>query len=427
MSQANYYEVQKSTDNANWVTVALVADPTVEYYHENKSNSGIAQYFRVRAVILGIPQTNLPMQSAYTAASNITCTYTATNEDLGFEVHRSLDNITYALDVTSESNATSIFSTGIVSGTTYWFKVRAVRSYPPQAALPLQSAFCTAQNAVCNFGSTQLKPAEIFRITLKDGTIVRYTSHDANIVWGAETFIPLPISRSKIAYHSNMQVDNVTLNIGISGVTVGANNYTIPQLIAMGALRKASVEIYIVNWPTVTSSLFLFKGFTTGNISYNQGSMTLECNSELDKLNTLFPKIIYTELCQHEHFRTGTYACNLTKASYKVSGVVTSTNTTYTVGATAFLFAAYASGYWTHGELIWTSGQNTGLSFSVKTHTDGYVALRAATPFPIQVLDEFDVYPGCDRTGATCATKYNNYANFFGFEYIPRTETLYGG
>ena len=427
MSQATNFEVQKSTDGTNWATVAIITVGTVQYYHENKSNSGIIEYFRVRAIIQTFPQTNLPMQSAYTASSNITCTYTATNEDLGFEVHRSLDNITYALNVTTEPNATSVFSTGIVSGTTYWFKVRAIRAYPPQAALPLQSAFCTSDSAVCNFGATQLQLTEVFRITLKDGTIVHYTKHDANIVWSAETFIPLPITRSDITYHSNMQVDIVTLNIGIVGITVGANNYTIPQLISMGALRKAKVEIYLVDWPTVTTSLFLFKGFTTGNISYNQGVLTLDCNSELDKLNTIFPKITYTELCQHEHFRTGTFACNLTKASYKVSGIVSSTNGTYTVGANPFLFASYANGYWLQGELVWTSGSNNASTFSIKAHTDGFIALRAATPFPIQVGDGFDVYPGCDRTGATCATKYNNYVNFFGFEYLPKSETLYGG
>ena len=234
MSQANYYEVQKSTDNISWATVALIADPTVEYYHENASNSGIVEYFRVRAAILGIPQTNLPMQSAYTASSNTTCTYTATNEDLGFEVHRSLDNITYALDVTSDPNATSIFSTGIVSGTTYWFKVRAVRTYPPQAALPLQSTFCTALSAVCDFGATQLKLAEVYYITLVDGTVLTYTSHDAAITWGVDTYTPLPIKRTDIKYYSNLQVDSVTINVGLVGVTIGANNYTIPQIINRG-------------------------------------------------------------------------------------------------------------------------------------------------------------------------------------------------
>jgi len=424
MSTATHFEVDKSTDNVNFVPVSIAAG--TNYTYENSPNSGIIQYFKVRASILGIPQTNLPMHSAFTAVSNITCTYTATNEDQGFEIVKSTNGGgSYSLATRTEANATVGLVNNVTQGVEHLIKVRAVRDYPPQAALPMQSAYTAAQSITCNLSATELQLAEVYYVTLYNGTILTFTSHNADITWGGDTYAAIPIKRNEIKSFSNLQIDNTTITM--ASIDTMISGYTIPELVAMEWFRRAEVEIYLVNWPTVTFNRLLFKGMVSGRISYDQGALTIECSSELEKLNVNFPKKVYTELCQHEHFSTGTYDCNLTKASYLQTGIVTSSNSKYVLGATRFLFATHASGYWLHGEITFTSGDNNGVTRSIKTHTDGFIAVRAAFPYLIQVGDTFNVYPGCDRLGLTCATKYNNYANFFGFEDIPKTETLYGG
>lgn len=434
------FEVHRSTNGASYVFDSYVPANTYTYTAGNIL-SGVLYGFKVRAILGDIPQSGGSGATAFSTAATTTCYYPPENftaacttndriylswTDSGaavtsYEIYKSTDGITYALAATIGTGIYEAFISSIVQGQPYWFKIR---SYYGGANY---SAFTTPIEITCSFGGSETQLAEIYYITLRDGTILKYTSHDVNITWDGNTYTPLPIKRSNIKYHSNLEIDSVTLNIGIVGVTVGGASYTIPQIINRGFFRKATVEIYLVDWPTPTTSIFLFKGFTTGTFSYNQGILTLECNGELDKLNALFPKILYTELCQHEHFRSGTFACNLSNVSYKVSGVVSSTNGTYVIGSSSFLFSAHAEGYWLQGEVVWTSGDNTGISSSIKAHIDGFISVRAALPSTIQVGDGFDVYPGCDRTGTTCETKFNNYTNFFGFEDIPRTASLYGG
>lgn len=273
---------------------------------------------------------------------------------------------------------------------------------------------------------SQLKLAELYKIQLSSGDYLYYTSHNTNLTYLGNNYIALPIKRAAINYYSNLQVDKVDINIGLVGVTVGVNNYTIPQIIDRGWLRKAYVWIYLVDWALLDSSNILFEGQITGSIGYDQGILTISVSGFLDNLNTLFPKILYTELCQHNLFSIGTFACNATKASFKVTGTVTSSTDKFTITASPFSFASFASGYWLDGEILLTSGSNIGISRSIKLHSDGYIGVRVAFPDTIVSGVTFDAYPGCDRKGVTCQTKFNNFINFFGFEYIPRPETLYG-
>jgi hypothetical protein len=49
--------------------------------------------------------------------------------------------------------------------------------------------------------------------------------------------------------------------------------------------------------------------------------------------------------------------------------------------------------------------------------------VKLAFLFPVDVGDEFQLLPGCDRTLATCTNVFNNSAHFGGFPYIPTPET----
>jgi hypothetical protein len=53
----------------------------------------------------------------------------------------------------------------------------------------------------------------------------------------------------------------------------------------------------------------------------------------------------------------------------------------------------------------------------------GALALVLSTPFTTTPANGSTVYfrPGCDGARTTCISKFNNYAKFFGFPYIPAT------
>ena len=72
-----------------------------------------------------------------------------------------------------------------------------------------------------------------------------------------------------------------------------------------------------------------------------------------------------------------------------------------------------------------TLGNNLNVSRTIYKHNDGNVELLIPYNEAINIgVDTFDVWPGCDKSGATCASKFSNYSNFFGFEYTPKAEVL---
>ena len=73
-----------------------------------------------------------------------------------------------------------------------------------------------------------------------------------------------------------------------------------------------------------------------------------------------------------------------------------------------------------------TSGLNTGMYRTILFHANGFVTLSVPFYQTIGIGDTFVAIPGCNKTGAQCDEKFSNYANFLGFEYIPKPDVMWG-
>ena len=85
--------------------------------------------------------------------------------------------------------------------------------------------------------------------------------------------------------------------------------------------------------------------------------------------------------------------------------------------------SAKADGYYDNGQIMFTSGANNGLVKAVKSYFDQQFLFNSPLPFAPSAGDTFIAYPGCDKTQATCTTKFSNLVNFEGFPYVPAPET----
>jgi uncharacterized phage protein (TIGR02218 family) len=61
---------------------------------------------------------------------------------------------------------------------------------------------------------------------------------------------------------------------------------------------------------------------------------------------------------------------------------------------------------------------------TVKSWTGGIVTPFLPLPSPPAPGDTVTLYAGCDRTMATCNSKFNNLANFGGQPFIPIPDTM---
>ncbi len=266
---------------------------------------------------------------------------------------------------------------------------------------------------------------ELYKIVLTGNyaATAYFTNHDENIVYGGATYQSIPITRSAIGYNSNLQIDKVDVSFGLVGVRIGDVSMSIPQLIKGDFLKYAHIYIYLYDVANSALVSCIFEGFLTGDVSFNQGIVVCSFSSILDKLRQKFPYMIYSEFCNHNLFDT---YCGLKKSDYKATGAVLADSTKGLIYADVFEFAVHGEGYWEKGEIIFTSGQNINISRNIKKHIAGGIYVLTPFPFTPAVGNTFDVYPGCDKSGVTCDEKFSNYANFFGFETIPKPEIMYG-
>jgi hypothetical protein len=267
-----------------------------------------------------------------------------------------------------------------------------------------------------DYTQVELPITEIYDFVLWNGDARYCTNHGELIQFNGHDYVPAPVSRSLIGYHTNLQVDKVTVNLGIVSVTMGDKLYTVPQVVAKDLWRNAQVTIRTYDFERDEFTT-IFIGYVTGVPSYNRATLSLECASILDKLQDPFPKYLYQWNCNHTHY--GKY-CTLDKADFVLSGTTELGCSVFLIYSSLFLFVNHAEGYWLRGEI--TIDDQTR---SIIDHKDGYIGLFTPLDDAPAYGVPFLAYPGCNRTSQDCINKFNNFENFFGFEYIPKPEYLY--
>ncbi|MCK4248666.1 MAG: phage BR0599 family protein [Candidatus Omnitrophica bacterium] len=270
----------------------------------------------------------------------------------------------------------------------------------------------------------QLQVADIYQITLNTGKVLYLTNYG-----GTYTHLPgidgniyklTSITRSKIGWHTDLQIDTVDLSFGIHAFEIDGK--TITEAIAFGWFDNAEVIISQVNPKLVTQKREIFRGQVAKGIKFNRKTVKLYATSVLDLLKATVPKLIYGEQCPHRLYDN---YCQITKSTWERAGSAASGSTKTRIYASVFNYASNPEGYFVLGELKMTSGANNDVRRTVRSHSNGYVEVYIPFDFDIAVGDTFLAYAGCDKSGTTCHDKFSNYVNFLGFEYTPRPEVMY--
>jgi uncharacterized phage protein (TIGR02218 family) len=267
--------------------------------------------------------------------------------------------------------------------------------------------------------------ADLWTFTLAGGTVARYTTLDADVKVGADTWLAngpvLTRPRSRLAAGTEVDEFEVTVESKATD-TIGGLPW--PQAARRGVLRHGRLlieRVYMPSFVDVSLGKLYMMGGRMAEIHGDGAQVRIGVRSDLELLNTKIPVDVVQPSCRHTLFDAG---CTLSAAAFKVPGVVVAAGST--VG-TLLASLAQESGWFSLGRVVFTSGPNNGASRQVRQHTLGSPAsLKLAVPlFASPVAgDTFDLYPGCDRTMATCASsKFNNLDNFGGEPFVPRPET----
>jgi uncharacterized phage protein (TIGR02218 family) len=271
--------------------------------------------------------------------------------------------------------------------------------------------------------ATEIRMADLYTITLKTGTALRYTSWDTNLTVLGNTFLTGPPSIARSAIEEKLGMDVATLEITIdASPTDTINSVPILQAIGQGLFDGAAFRIdrlFMDSASTQIGTVIRFSGFIGALDELTRSSAKLSVNAGTAYLSMQLPAVILQPGCTNTLFDA---RCGLIKASFAEANVMQAGSTVNKV----LSLSTKGDGYYDNGQIAFTSGANAGLVKAVKTYfsTGGpFFTFNSPLPFAPNAGDAFTAYPGCDKTQLTCTNKFFNLANFEGFPYVPAPET----
>jgi uncharacterized phage protein (TIGR02218 family) len=279
-----------------------------------------------------------------------------------------------------------------------------------------------ATTALLN-GGADFVMADLWTITLNGGAVVRWHGAGFNtpLSFNGNTWSAGPaIDRGKIT--TKLGVDVATLDATITaGPGDLINGVPILPFVRGNGLDGATVVLYRAYLPAwsqpIAGVTIAFSGRVTSlkNLSRSQFQMTVSAWTVL--LNVNMGPDVYQAGCLNTLYDAN---CTLNKASFAFSATVTGGGTTTACDTSL----TQADGFFTQGELVWTSGANAGLSRAVATYVNAAGALTFAFPLPTAPApgDAFTAYRGCNLTMAAC-TAFNNLIHFRGQPFTPPAVT----
>lgn len=278
----------------------------------------------------------------------------------------------------------------------------------------------TPQLAAFLASTRQLVMADLYTITLSGGSVLRYTDaaftqQDA----AGNDYLPLDISRSGISVKRGVEVDSLKMTIR-ANESVLLNGVPLIAFIAQGGFDGATVLLqraFAADWGQPLQGTLVMFGGRFGEVNEaSRSRLSCTVNSWLELLNQQMPRNLYQAGCLHTLFDA---ACGLSRAAFTASGTAQAGSSADTVQASA----SAADGFYDLGTLRFTSGANTGVKRTVKRQLGAAVTVLPAFPFAPSSGDAYELTQGCDRSKATCATKFANLGRFRGFPFVPAAET----
>jgi tRNA threonylcarbamoyladenosine modification (KEOPS) complex Pcc1 subunit len=305
-----------------------------------------------------------------------------------------------------------------------------------------------------NLAQANYTCGELYRILLQNGQYITATNAQGwDIAWAApsdssRTYYSTKMGsweRGAIKAKASMKLEATDMDLSVVAkdtVAFPGTTATLMSVIQAGLFDKAVVDVYACYWGPYGETPYT--GLTRGSEHKFSGEILQVTDLTRDKatfkvadptyrLNLIWPRNLIQSGCRHTLFDP---VCRLTQANFAFynSLIAGSNPLIFNLGVPLTLAGAGASGSpiaskwnnfmtFSQGRLLFTSGQNVGLWYSIKSQVSTtQISLMVPTTFPVTIGDAFTLYPGCAKTTAACLNQYNNLINIGAMPFVPNQE-----
>ena len=246
----------------------------------------------------------------------------------------------------------------------------------------------------------------------KDGVEMGFTDHDADLTVDALVYkCATGFKASTVESKADLSVDNLELD-GIlnSGDITEAD-------VLNGKYDYAEVEIFMVNYESLGDGKIYVKRGRMGEVRIARAGFVAELRSLTQHLQQRIGEV-YAPSC---NAILGDARCGKDLTAFTFTATITEVISRAQFKASALTQDA---GFFTGGEVLFTSGDNDDLRMEIKEFSNKQFTLVLPMPNNVAVGDNFNAIAGCDKTISTCVAKFNNAVNFRGEPYVPGMDKM---
>ena len=257
-----------------------------------------------------------------------------------------------------------------------------------------------------------------WRLTRNDGEVLGFTDHDRNVSFDGVTYEAASgFTASEIHESVGLNVDNLDVSGAIRSDRLSADDLT------AGMFDDAGVAIFRVNWSDPDQRVLVRAG-SLGEVRRAGQAFTAEVRGLAHYLQQPSGRL-FQYGCDAD---LGDVRCgvDVNSPAYMASGTVSEL-----ISSRVFVVSgieAYGDGWFRHGKVKFTSGANAGREIEIKRHDDNgsgaRIELWQSPSRPVTTGEGVTLSAGCDRTLATCRTKFANVVNYRGFPHMPGNDFL---
>ena len=238
-------------------------------------------------------------------------------------------------------------------------------------------------------------------------SIFRFTSFQRDIVWQGLSYTSTPISRSNTGASIEDVAGQVTITLPLDNEVPQLFVRNVPGKVGTVEIQRAQVD------DVAEETVVLFNGFVANVSLDGELEAKVLCNPQTKIFNRSAPRIQFMSLCGHILYDE---RCKVDISLFTFTGLVSalSTNVITVNGAGAVGLADHFVG----GFCRFPAGSFDDARLILAQSGD---VLTLLIPFAENVLgQDIDLFAGCDRSLATCDSKFAAVPNYGGFPFVPR-------
>lgn len=252
--------------------------------------------------------------------------------------------------------------------------------------------------------------------------VFRYTDYPTDFQWNSETWVGFPITHTDIKQSDEMSKNSVKVTIPLSGLLADKFIGWAPDEVITLTIRRGhhSETDIRVSW----------KGRVSAH-KLKEQTVELNCESVFTSMRRSGAKARFQRSCRHALYGRG---CNVVKEDFAVPGRVDSLS-----GLTLTIPEATTKpdGWFIGGMIEFKDGSfrmvtgHIGSSITITRSSRYLLESYSSSGYGLNYGEFYGginvtLYPGCDRTLATCRDKFNNLLNQGGFRWIPSKNPMGG-